>query len=51
MDMYFTTTSGNVMVLLGWVLYIVAIARGIRPETGKTRGRPDDDGTFAQQPQ
>lgn len=33
MDRYFTTTAGSALVYLGWVLYAIARARGMKPST------------------
>lgn len=37
---YFTTSTGNALLLLGWVLYAVAKARGMRPEPAPEGGDP-----------
>jgi len=44
MDTYFATTSGTVLVFLGWVLYLVGKARGIRQQENSVGGDNATDG-------
>lgn len=41
MDLYFTRTSANGLVVLGWVLFLVAKARGVRPAQGGEKQNGD----------